>query len=218
MGFEGLVSYLNDLLPKNEHIGMALRQAHPIFPELAIRELVANALIHQDMTITGTGPQIELFTDRIEISNPGCPLVKPERMIDLPPRSRNEALAALMRRMGICEEQGSGLDKVISLVEIFQLPPPLFRVDDNSTQVVLYGPRSFADMTPEERVRACYFHAVLKFLSGDKMKNATLCIRLGIAPKNAAQATTVINRALEAGFIRVADPEHPRAGYLPHWA
>lgn len=217
-GFEGLVGYLNDLLPKNEHIGTALREAHPLFPELAIRELVANALIHQDMTVTGAGPQIELFGDRIEITNPGCSLVKPDRMIDLPPRSRNEALASLMRRMGMCEEQGSGLDKVIALVEVFQLPPPLFRVGENSMQVVLYGPRSFAEMTPEERVRACYFHAVLKFLSGDKMKNATLCVRLGIDPKNASQATGVINKTLKAGLIRVADPDHPRAGYVPHWA
>lgn len=218
IGFEGLVGYLNDLLPKNEHIGGALREAHPLFPELAIRELVANALIHQDMTVSGAGPQIELFADRIEISNPGVPLVKPERMIDLPPRSRNEALAALMRRMGICEEQGSGLDKVLEQVELFQLPPPLFRAEESSTQVVLYAPRSFADMTPDERVRACYFHAVLRFLSGDKMKNASLCTRLGIAPKNAAQASAVITKALEAGLIRVADPDHPRAGYVPHWA
>lgn len=218
VGFEGLVTYLNDLLPKNEHIGIALREAHPLFPELAIRELVANALIHQDMTITGTGPQIELFSDRIEISNPGCSLVKPDRMIDLPPRSRNEALASLMRRMGMCEEQGSGLDKVIALVEVFQLPPPLFRADETSMQVALYGPRTFAEMTADERVRACYFHAVLKFLSGDKMKNATLCLRLGIDPKNASQATGVINKTLSAGLIRVADPDHPRAGYVPHWA
>jgi ATP-dependent DNA helicase RecG len=193
VGFEGLVGYINDLLPKNEHIGAALREAHPLFPELAIRELVANALIHQDMTVSGAGPQIELFSDRIEISNPGAPLVKPERMIDLPPRSRNAELASLMRRMGMCEEQGSGLDKVVEQVEIFQLPAPLFRSEGNSTQVVLYGPRSFAEMTPEERVRACYFHAVLKFLSGDRMKNASLCARLGIASKNAAQATAVIN-------------------------
>lgn len=218
VGFEGLVGYINDLLPKNEHIGQALRKAHPLFPELAIRELVANALIHQDMTVTGSGPQIELFEDRIEISNPGAPLVKPERMIDLPPRSRNEALASLMRRMSMCEEQGSGLDKVLEAVELFQLPAPLLRAEDNSMQVVLYGPRSFAGMTPEERARACYFHAVLKFLSGEKMKNSTLCSRLGIAPKNAAQATAVINRSLEAGLIRAADPEHPRAGYVPHWA
>lgn len=218
IGFEGLVDYINGLLPKNEHIGSALRKTHALFPELAIRELVANALIHQDMTVTGAGPQIELFSDRIEISNPGAPLVKPDRMIDLPPRSRNEALASLMRRMGICEEQGSGLDKVLEQVELFQLPPPLFRAEENSTQVVLYGPRGFAAMTPEERMRACYFHAVLRFLGGDKMKNASLCTRLGIASKNAAQATAVINKTLEAKLIRIADPDHPRAGYVPHWA
>lgn len=218
VGFEGLLGYLNDLLPKNEHIGTALREATPLFPELAIRELVANALIHQDMTVGGAGPQIELFTDRVEISNPGAPLVRPDRMIDLPPRSRNEALASLMRRMGICEEQGSGLDKVVTQVEIFQLPPPLFRAEGNSTQAILYGPRSFAEMTQDERIRACYFHAVLKFLSGDKMKNSTLCARLGIASRNAAQATVVINKTLDAGLIRVADPDHPRAGYVPHWA
>ena len=218
VGFEGLLGYLNDLLPKNEHIGTALREATPLFPELAIRELVANALIHQDMTVGGAGPQIELFSDRVEISNPGAPLVRPDRMIDLPPRSRNEALASLMRRMGICEEQGSGLDKVVTQVEIFQLPPPLFRAEGNSTQAILYGPRSFAEMTQDERIRACYFHAVLKFLSGDKMKNSTLCARLGIASRNAAQATVVINKTLDAGLIRVADPDHPRAGYVPHWA
>ena len=218
VGFQGLVAHLNGLLPKNEHIGAALREARPLFPELAIRELAANALIHQNMTVSGAGPQIELFEDRLEISNPGEPLVAPDRMIDLPPRSRNEALASLMRRMGMCEEQGSGLDKVVQACEVFQLPAPLFRADGNATQAVLYGPRSFADMTPDERVRACYFHAVLKFLSGDKMKNASLCTRLGIAPKNAAQATAVINKTLAAGLIRVADPEHPRAGYVPHWA
>jgi len=218
VGFEGLVTYLNDLLPQNEFIGAALREAHPLFPERAIRELVANALIHQDMTITGAGPHIELFEDRLEISNPGAPLVKLERLIDLPPRSRNEMLADRMRRMRLCEEQGSGLDKVVEACEVYQLPPPLFRAEDRSFQAVLYGPRGFAAMTPDERIRACYFHAVLKFLSGDKMKNASLCSRLGISPKNAAQATSVINKTLEAGLIRVADPDHPRAGYLPHWA
>jgi predicted HTH transcriptional regulator len=110
------------------------------------------------------------------------------------------------------------LDKVIALVEVFQLPPPLFRASENSMQVVLYGPRNFAEITSEERVRACYFHAVLKFLSGDKMKNATLCVRLGIDPKNASQATGVINKTLSAGLIRVADTDHPRAGYVPQWA
>ncbi len=217
-GFEGLIDFINGLLPENEHIGQALRQSQPLFPELAIRELVANALIHQDMTITGMGPQIELFSDRIEITNPGIPLMQLDRMIDLPPRSRNEALASLMRRMGICEEQGSGLDKVISQVELFQLPPPLFKAGEQSMQAILYGPRTFANMTVDERIRACYFHAVLKFLAGDRMKNATLCERFGIKPSNAAQASAVIKQTLNANFIKVADPDHPRAGYIPSWA
>lgn len=217
-GFEGLVDYINGLIPRNEHIGTALRVAQPLFPELAVRELVANALIHQDMTVTGAGPQIEIFEDRMEITNPGRPLVQAERMIDLPPRSRNEALASLMRRMGFCEEQGSGLDKVIAQVEIYQLPPPLFREGEDSMQVILYGPRKFADMTPDERVRACYQHAVLKFLSGERMKNATLCERFGIDPKNASQASVIIRKAQEEGIIKVADPDHPRAGYVPGWA
>jgi ATP-dependent DNA helicase RecG len=218
VAFEFLTDTLNAWLPRNEHIGAALREAHPLFPALAIRELLANVLIHQDMTLTGAGPQVELFADRIEITNPGRSLMAPDRMIDLPPRSRNEALSSLMRRMGFCEEQGSGLDKVIAAVELFQLPPPLFQPEDGAMRVVLYGPRTFADMTPDERVRACYFHAVLKFLSGEKMKNSTLRVRLAIEPRNASQASQVIGKALEAGLIRVADPDHPRAGYLPHWA
>jgi ATP-dependent DNA helicase RecG len=218
IGFEPLLTYLNGLLPKNEHIGTALREEHPLFPVIAVRESIANALIHQDMTMTGAGPQIELFSDRIEITNPGKSLVAPERMIDLPPRSRNEALAAMMRRMGMCEEQGSGLDKVIAAVELFQLPPPLLRAEDHSMQVTLYGPRTFAAMTPDERIRACYFHAVLKYLSGDRMRNATLCARLGIDPRNASQASGVITKALEAELIKPADAEHPRAGYVPRWA
>lgn len=216
-GFEGLLSYINGLLPQNEFIGQALRQAHPLFPQLSVRELVANALIHQDMTITGAGPLIELFSDRLEVTNPGCPLVETDRMIDLPPRSRNEAVASLMRRMGMCEEQGSGLDKVFNEVEMFQLPAPLLKANGDSMQVVLYGPRTFADMTAEERIRACYFHAVLKAMAGERMRNTTLCERLGIDIKNAAQATTVIRRTMEAQLIKYADEDHPRAGYHPWW-
>jgi ATP-dependent DNA helicase RecG len=92
------------------------------------------------------------------------------------------------------------------------------REGDASMQVILYGPRTFADMTLVERARACYQHAVLKFLSGDRMKNSTLCTRFGIDPKNAAQASAVIKKALEDELIKPADPEHPRAGYVPNWA
>jgi predicted HTH transcriptional regulator len=217
-GFEGILTFINGLLPRNEHIGQALRAETPVYPEIALRELVANALIHQDMTINRTGPMVEIFSDRIEITNPGRPLIDPQRFIDMPPRSRNEALASLMRRMRICEEQGSGVDKVVTAVEVFQLPAPDFRVDGENTKAVLLAPRSFADMTAPERVRACYQHAVLKFLSGGKLTNSSLRARLGIAEQNAAQVTRIINEARDSGLIKLADPDSPRAGYLPFWA
>ena len=216
--FLGVISYINNLLPVNERIGSSQRKSTLIFPEIAIRETIANALIHQDMTISGTGPLIELFETRLEITNPGKSLVKTERMIDLPPRSRNEALASLMRRMEMCEEQGTGLDKVIISIELNQLPPPKFQEMENSMRVILLAPRSFADMTVSERTRACYQHAIIKYLDGKKMKNSTLCERFGIDKKNAAQASIVIKKALTNKFIKAADPEHPRGGYEPIWA
>ena len=217
-GFKGLIDYVDGLLPHNEHIGKAFREEKPLYPSIAFRELIANALIHQDMTITGAGPLIEMFRDRLEITNPGQPLVAPERFLDSPPRSRNEALASLMRRMRLCEEQGTGIDKVIVAVELHQSPPPDFRIEGDAVRIVLFAPRRFAGMTPEERVRACYQHAALKYVSGQRMKNATLCERFGINPQNAAQASGVIRQALDAGLIKPADPAHPRAGYVPFWA
>lgn len=54
---------------------------------------------------------VEIFANRMEITNPGLPLVKTDRFLDSPPKSRNEALASFMRRIGVCEERGSGLDQ-----------------------------------------------------------------------------------------------------------
>jgi predicted HTH transcriptional regulator len=218
MGFSGLVDYIDGLLPKVEHIGPAFREAVPLFPQIAIRELIANALIHQDMTIAGAGPQIALFRDRLEITNPGQPLVSPLRMIDLPPRSRNPMIGAFMRRIGLCEEQGSGLDKVIVAIEELHLPPAMFQATGEALHVILYGPRPYADMTPGERVLAAYQHAVIKWLEGEKMRNASLCDRLGVDRRNAAQVSAVIKEAVKDGFLKPADPVHPRAGYYPSWA
>ncbi len=121
VGFQNLVDFVNNQLPSNEAIESAIRKQVSLYPELAIRELVANALIHQDFLITGTGPMIEIFSDRIEITSPGLPLITTVRFID-EYQSRNESLASLMRELGICEEKGSGIDKVVASCELHQLP------------------------------------------------------------------------------------------------
>lgn len=221
-GFQGAIAYINDQLPQNEQIEQALRRQVRMFPEIAVRELVANALIHQDFTPSGTGPMVEIFDDRMEISNPGKPLIEPLRFIDEPPRSRNEVLARLMRRMNMCEERGSGIDKVIAEVELFQLPAPDFRVAGSSTIAVLYAPRTFAEMDADERIRACYQHACLLYVSGARrMTNASLRRRLGIADHNHSTASRVIGNAIDMGLVRPHSGESGSrrdASYLPFWA
>ncbi|NEP12862.1 MAG: transcriptional regulator, partial [Symploca sp. SIO2C1] len=127
VSYENIIQFINDQLPQNEQIGQALRKDLKMYPEIAIRELVANVMIHQDFSMTGVSSTIEIFSDRMEIRNPGEPLVDTRRFIDVPPQSRNEDLAAFMRRINICEERGSGIDKVVHSVEVFQLPAPEFK-------------------------------------------------------------------------------------------
>ncbi|AWB24770.1 hypothetical protein DA075_08545 [Methylobacterium currus] len=217
-GFANLLATVNSMLPANEHIGQAFREERRVYPEIAVRELVANALIHQDMTVSGAGPTIEIFADRIEITNPGAPLNEPRRLIDLPPRSRNESLASLTRRMRMCEEGGTGLDKVVASAELYQLPAPDFRAESDNMRVVMFAPRGFGEMTAAERIRAADQHATLCYLSGSRMTNTSLRQRLGIAGQNAAQASRIIKEALALDLIRPADPAMPRAGYIPGWA
>ncbi|MEA3452682.1 MAG: ATP-binding protein [Bacteroidota bacterium] len=137
VGFENIIDYISSQLPSNEKIGKALREKTQMFPELAIRELVANAIIHQDFSETGTSVLIELFQDRLEIANPGKPLITTLRFID-EYKSRNEKLADCMRRMRICEELGSGIDKVIIEIEKYQLPAPVFLEMERHTKVTLF--------------------------------------------------------------------------------
>lgn len=219
-GFEELIGFINTYVPRNEVMGKALRKEVPMFPNLAVRELVANALIHQDLFLTGTSPMVEIFSDRMEITNPGIPLVDTNRFLDSPPRSRNEAMASLLRRTGICEERGSGIDKAVAQTELYQLPAPLFETKDESTIVVLFGHKKWTEMNQADRTRACYQHACLKWVERSLMTNATLRERFGIESKNSAAISRVIKEAIEAGLIRPFDEDQGRrnAKYVPFWA
>lgn len=220
VGYEELIEHLKTWLPSNEVIGQAFRQELPMYPELALRELVANAMIHQDFSLTGTGTMIELFDTRLEITNPGAPLVDTARFIDSPPQSRNEALASFLRRINICEERGSGVDKVIIQTELFQLPAPLFETFQSHTKATLFAHRAFKEMDKAERIRACYQHAVLKYLNREVMNNSTLRERFGIAEHNKSAISVLLKEAVQAGVIKLYDPLVGARGrrYVPYWA
>ena len=165
-------------------------------------------------------PMIEIFSDRIEISNAGVPLVSADRFIDAYV-SRNDKLADIMRRMGFCEEKGSGMDKVIYQNEIYQLPPIDVIVAEKRTRITIYSYLPLNNLSKKEKVRACYQHACLKYVSNDKMTNQTLRERFKIENQNSAIASRIIKDALSEKVIKEEDPESKSrkyASYLPFWA
>lgn len=216
VGFEGLVEYINTLLPSNEEIQKAVRVETKTYPEIAIREFVANALIHQDFSIDGSGPLIEIFDNRIEITNPGAPLIDIDRFIDHPPCSRNESIASMMRRFGFCEESGSGVDRALASIELYQLPAPKFETYDNFTRVILFSPLTMNSMTDEDKIRACYQHCVLKYITKtERMTNTSLRARLGIPESNYPAASKIIRMTLNKGLIKEAEKSKE---YIPWFA
>ncbi len=216
IGFQSLIKFIMDKLPRNEIIKDAIREDLALYPEIAMRELIANALIHQDFSVRGTNPMIEIFDNRIEIINSGKPLIDILRLIDYQPKSRNEKLASLMRKMGICEERGSGIDKVIMNIELFQLPAPKFIAEDDFFKVIIFAPLKFEDMDKDDRIRATYQHCSLKFLNQEYMTNSTLRKRFGLQDKQHSKASKVISDTLERKLIKPADPENKSTKHIKY--
>lgn len=218
--FENIIDIVDNIIPRNEVVGKALRREVPMYPELAIRELIANSIVHQDFSISGTSPMVEIFEDRIEITNPGIPLLETDRFLDNPPKSRNEQLASFLRRIGVCEERGSGFDKVVAKTEEFQLPAPKIDVYREHTKVTLFSHIPYAKMDKEDRLRACYLHACLKYVNNDYLTNTSLRERFGIETKNNAMVSRIIKNGIQENLIKAYSEETaPRyMKYVPYWA
>ena len=220
VGFEGLMGFLEALLPSEEVITESVRKTVTKYPMIALREIIANALIHQDLTIPGSSPIVEIFKSRIEVTNPGIPLVDINRLIDNPPKSRNETLSSLMRRLKMCEELGSGWDRITIECEINQLPAPKVLLYEENTKVILFSELPFSNIPHEEKLWACYLHACLKQLTHEGLTNSSLRNRFGLEEKSSAPISRLIKEAVAKELIKPFDPDTaPKyMKYVPFWA
>jgi len=220
IGFEGLIQFLEAMLPTREVIKGPFREKEMAFPLVAIREIIANALIHQDFSITGTGPIVEVFDKRLEITNPGLPLVEVNRIIDNPPKSRNEKLASLMRRLKMCEELGSGWDRVVMVCEMRTLPAPKILLYEENMKVVMFSEIPFTNLPPEEKLWSCYSHACVKYVSNEPITNKSLRERFGVETSSSASISRLIKEAVNKGLIKPLDPDTApkHMKYIPYWA
>ncbi len=220
--FDQLINDIASLIPKSEVIEKATRKQVPLYPEIALRELIANAVIHRDYSRTDSYVQVDVYDNRIEITNPGSllPDMMIDRLIDQHPRARNEILAARMRELGFCEERGSGIDKAAFALEVYGLPAVHFINKPDSFQAILYAPKPYKAMGNEERLRTAYQHTCLHYVMGQVVTNASLRTRLKLTKQQSQLASTLIRKAIEARLIKVANPgASPRyIHYVPYWA
>ena len=157
----------------------------------------------------------------LEFTNPGKSLVDKMRVIDSAPQSRNEMLARFMCRANLCEERGTGIDKVINAVEQAQLPPPKLITEKTYFRVILSAPKKFKDMSKEERIEACYQHCCLKYVSGDVMTNSSLRNRFGIEKTNYPMAHRIIVDTIATELVKrnpSGSESKKNASYIPIWA
>lgn len=219
ISFENAVKYVNTLLPSKEDIDSVRRKSISTFPIPAIREAIANSLIHQDFFITGTGPLIEIFENRVEVTNSGTPLVDIMRIVDNPPKSRNEKLASLMRRLNMCEELGRGWDRMVISCELQKLPAPRIQIYQESTKVSLFSHLDFTNIPMEDKIWATYLHACIKYIEGDALTNSSLRERFGVAESSSGSISRLIKEVLKNKLIKPIDPNTaPRyMKYIPIW-
>ena len=81
-------------------------------------------------------------------------------------------------------------------------------------KVILYAHKEFKDMTREDRVRACYQHCSLKYVSRDFMTNKTLRERFKLRDEEYVKVSKVIRDCIESELIKQDSSKR----YVPFWA
>lgn len=218
VGFEDLI----DFIAKNTSVERieVMRSHEPSYPIVAVRELLANMMVHQDFAIKGMVSTVEIFTNRITFTNPGSSLNDVNRLIDLPPHSRNEKMAQLMLLLDMCERRGSGIDRATDAIGQMKLPAYKAQSGDDFTRITLFPKKSVKDMTREERIAACYQHACLLYEDGLSINNMSVRERFNLNKNQTVLASRILSDTQQTGLIKPVNPEVEAKryyAYIPYY-
>lgn len=220
ISFSNIIKLIMSKIPHTEDYSNPTRRDVPLFPQLAIRELVANALVHQDFTISGNRPMVEIYNSKIVITNPGTPLIDPYRFLDFQPRSRNDELADLLGKFNIVESRGTGIDKVVHELEINNLPGFKIETQSNqSTVITLDMSKKFDELTTTEKNMTIYWNSCINYVDNKSIDNKTLRSRFKVDSKYNSKISTALKNAQNANLIKPYDPDGGRKfkKYIPFW-
>ena len=138
--FEQAFAYIQTRLPTRGLIDSATgrRQNILAIPRDAIREAIANSLVHRDYSVRASSIQVDIYQNRVEITNPGPSLIPIDQLETSPSVSRNPLLMVYLRELNITERRATGIRKIKNLVREAGLKQPEFANLYSSFRVVLY--------------------------------------------------------------------------------
>ena len=216
-------AHIMSVTPAREELDGMFRRVRTAFPQAAVRELLSNTVIHQDLANTMQYPEVHIFADRLEFTNPGTLLVPEDRILNALPKTRNGRLVDMLRLMDLCEEEGTGWDLTIEACEEAHLLSPEIRsVEGEGTTVTLFCGGGFDRMTKRQRMEAVYWHACLAYARRSAINNQSVRERFGLdgSQRSRLAVSRLIRECCEQGLIKDEDPD---AGtryrrYVPAWS
>ena len=146
------MNFLKQYLPlRYEFTGELARKEIPELPYEALREALINAVVHRDYFEKGANVMMEIFDDRIEITNPGG-LVKgltPENFGKVS-MLRNPGIANLFQRIDYIEKMGTGIERIRLALKTAKVAPVQYEFNPVYIKAVFLRPGKFDEKTTQE--------------------------------------------------------------------
>uniref|UniRef100_I5ATY5 Putative transcriptional regulator with HTH domain n=1 Tax=Eubacterium cellulosolvens (strain ATCC 43171 / JCM 9499 / 6) TaxID=633697 RepID=I5ATY5_EUBC6 len=210
--FENYETYLKAWNPERETEYGLFRIPIPEFDWSAFREGLVNAFCHRDYTMLGS-VRVLLDDEGMVISNPGGFIdgVNLKNLLTVEPHGRNPALADAMKRIGLAEKTGRGIDRIFEGSIIFGRPWPDYS-ESTSRTVKLFIQRAkadlpFAKLVADEQNRqgkplSIYTLMILSLLNSERRCNLERIVELTNLSEN--KVRSAVENMLEMGLIEAS--------------
>lgn len=185
----------------------ARREDIPAYDVVMLREVITNAVAHRDYSKMHQPVKIGVFTDRIELENPGT-LMPGLTIYNMVHKRawRNQILARLLEQCGYGEMDGQGIDRLYAGTIRIRLPAPRFVSDEYGFKVILSGPKRYEDLSPDDRRLTVLILLVLENSVDNELVRTTFNIE-------SSQAGTLLKAMVADGLIEQAGPSRKFAKY-----
>ena len=210
--FENYETYLKAWNPERETEYGLFRIPIPEFDWAAYREGLVNAFCHRDYTMLGS-VRVLIDDEGMSISNPGGFIdgVNLKNLLTVEPHGRNPALADAMKRIGLAEKTGRGIDRIYEGSIIFGRPWPDY-TESTSRTVKLFIQRAkanlpFAKLIADEQKRqqkplSIYTLMILSLLNSERRCSLDRIIEVTNLSENKVRAA--VENMIETGLLEAS--------------